>query len=202
MFRKIYLSSFGYFISIGLNLLGFFHKPFMVYGYFNKKPKVFRKYTRISSSAKLINRSNLNIHNNVWIGHYCLIDSIGGVEIAEGVNISSHAVIYSHSSHDSIRLLGKEYIKVEASKRLGYCLNSVYIGPYTFIGTSSVILPGVKIGKGCIIGGGSVINKDIPDYSIAVGNPARIIGDTRERDKKRFEKYINDPKYYNNYSNL
>lgn len=50
----------------------------------------------------------------------------------------------------------------------------VTIGDDVWIGSRVTILPGVKIGNGCIIGAGSVVPKDIPDYAIAVGNPADV----------------------------
>lgn len=50
-----------------------------------------------------------------------------------------------------------------------------YIGSYSFIGARSIILPGVRIGNQVVIGSGSVVTKDIPDNSIAAGNPAKII---------------------------
>lgn len=199
MFRKVYLSNFGIVISIILNCLCFFHKPFMVYGYYNRKSKSYKKHTRISSSAKLIDKYKLDIHDHVWIAHYVVIDSIGGVEICEGVQIGSLSAIYSHSSSDSIRLLGKDYIRVASQNRPGYILKSVYIGEYTFIGVSTTILPGVSIGKGCIIGAGSVVTSNIPDYSIAFGNPAKVVGDTRERDQKLFPEYLKNSTYFDNY---
>lgn len=51
----------------------------------------------------------------------------------------------------------------------------VVIGSGSWIGENAIILPGVKIGKKCIIGAGSVVTKSIPDYSMAVGNPARVV---------------------------
>lgn len=51
----------------------------------------------------------------------------------------------------------------------------VYIGDDSWIGYRSIILPGVKIGKGVVIGAGAVVAKDVPDYAVAVGNPARIV---------------------------
>jgi acetyltransferase-like isoleucine patch superfamily enzyme len=51
----------------------------------------------------------------------------------------------------------------------------VNIGKYCWIGAGTIILPGVKIGDFSIIGAGSVVVRDIPPYSIAVGNPARVI---------------------------
>ncbi len=197
MFRKLYLSPFGRIISCVLHLFAWVHKPFMVYGYRNRKTGKFQKYTRISSSAKLLNKRNIDLANNIWIGHYCLIDGTGGVSLGEGVQLSSHTVVYSHSSQDSIRLLGKHFMEIEVLKRPGYKLRPVTIGDYTFVGTSSVILPGSAIGKGCIIGAGSVVNGTIPDFAIAVGNPAKVVGDTRQRDNERFKNLMSTEKYYN-----
>jgi len=196
MLRKIYLSPFGYLISGFLHLFAWIDKPFMVYGYRDPQSGKFRKLTRISSSAKLLNRKKISLGDNIWIGHYCLVDGTGGVTLGEGVQLSSHTVVYSHSSQDAIRLLGKHFIEFQDVNRPGYKLKPVSVGDYTFVGTSSVILPGSTIGKGCIIGAGSVINGIIPDYAIAVGNPAKIVGDTRERDKTRFAGMIDPEKYY------
>ena len=60
----------------------------------------------------------------------------------------------------------------------------VSIGENSFIGAGAVILPGTKIGKFCIIGAGSVVKGNIPDYSIVVGNPCKIINDTRKFGEK------------------
>lgn len=62
--------------------------------------------------------------------------------------------------------------------------NSVSIGENSFIGARVVILPGTQIGKLCIIGAGAVVKGDIPDYSVVVGNPCRIISDTRQYGEK------------------
>lgn len=196
MFRKIYLSPLGFFISLFLNFLAFFKKPFMVYGFYNSKEKKFFNKTRISSSAKLVGKGNISIKNNVWVGHYCLLDGIGGIEIEEGVNIASHTCIYTHSSENAIRLLGEKFIEVPACDRPGYIIESVRIGAYTFIGTSSVILSGTSIGKGCIIGAGSIVKGVFPDHSVIVGNPAKIVGNTIDTDKNLFSKGVDFKNYY------
>ena len=196
MFKKIYFSPVGFVVSFVLGLLALFQRPFMVYGYWNRNTNKYLKRTRIGSTVKLINKKTIDLSDNVWIGHYALIDGIGGVKIGKGVHVSSHTVIYSHSSQDTIRLLGEHYMDAETALRPGYKIRPVTIGDYTFIGTSSVILPGSTIGKGCIIGAGSVVNGIIPDYAIASGNPVQIIGDTRERDKYRFGEIIDETKYY------
>src|ERR1035437_10605564 len=150
MLKKIYFSPFGIFISITLWLLALIHKPFMVYGYYNRISQQYLKRVRIGSTVKLINKKSIDISDNVWIGHYALIDGIGGVTIGKGVHISSHTVIYSHSSQDAIRLLGDQYMMEETENRLGYKIKQVTIGEYSFIGTSSILLPGATIGRGCI----------------------------------------------------
>jgi maltose O-acetyltransferase len=62
-------------------------------------------------------------------------------------------------------------------KFLGYTkLGRITIGENSFVGDSTVVLPNVTIGKNCIIGAASVVTKDIPDGSIAFGNPARVRG--------------------------
>lgn len=54
----------------------------------------------------------------------------------------------------------------------------IVVGEYTFIGARSTIMPGVHIGKHCVIGVGAVVTKDVPDYSVVVGVPAKVISDT------------------------
>jgi maltose O-acetyltransferase len=72
-------------------------------------------------------------------------------------------------------------------RRKGYMYAApVVIGDDCWIGAGAVICPGVTIGKGCVIGAGSIVVKDIPDYSIAVGNPCHVLRKVDERDKKYY----------------
>jgi acetyltransferase-like isoleucine patch superfamily enzyme len=57
----------------------------------------------------------------------------------------------------------------------GFDIREVVIEENVYIGSNSVILPGVTIGKNSVIGAGSVDTKDIPPFSLAVGNPARVV---------------------------
>jgi maltose O-acetyltransferase len=61
-------------------------------------------------------------------------------------------------------------------------LNTVEIGDYVLVGAYCVVLPGVKIGSHCVIGSGSIVSRDIPDHSVAVGAPARVIRKIDDRD--------------------
>ena len=194
MLKKIYLSPLGYLISLIQNILAIAQRPFMVYGFHNKVQKRFMKLTRISSSAKILSKEKLDIDNNVWIGHYSLLDASNGVEIGKGVQAGPFVSIFSHSSHVSIRLLGENYL--QSDERIGYVDGKVTIGEYSFIGTSSVIFPGVTIGKGCLIKAGSVVTKSIPDFSIAAGNPAVVTGSVLDMDEKYFHDKIVQRNYF------
>lgn len=189
MLKQIYLSPLGWVIIPILNILGFFYRPFMVYGYYNRVTKKIQRFTRISSSAVLLDKFNLDLGDNTWIWHHSIIDASNGVKIAHGCQIGAWVGIFSHGSHLSIRLLGGNYLEADKRNRVGYQRGAVEIGEYTFVGAQSIILPGVKIGKGCLIGAQSLVTKSVPDFSIVSGSPAAIIGDTRKLDRK----YLADP---------
>lgn len=63
---------------------------------------------------------------------------------------------------------------VHISPRATLCGN-VIVGEGTQVGAASVIIPGIKIGKWCTIGAGTVIIRDVPDYAVVVGNPGKVI---------------------------
>lgn len=134
--------------------------------------------------------------DNVWVNHNARIDASGGVRIGERCQIGYGAMILSHSSHQAIRLNGRDFIKMDISERVGYIHKPVEIGDYTFIGDGAAVLPGVKIGKGCVIGVNSVVTKNVPDYAIVAGMPSRIIGSTIDTDKPFFDNETVKEKYY------
>lgn len=194
--RTIYFSPLGRIISIAQNIIASFHKPFMVYGYYDNKRKKYLSSVRISSTAVLMNKKNLFLGNNVWIWHNSIIDATGEVLIGEGVQIGANVGIFSHSSHMAIRLLGKKYIEIPRHERLGYITGKTEIGDYTFISSGSYVLAGVKIGKGCVIGSNTVVTKDIPDYSVVAGAPAKVIKSILEDDIKYFNHKIVQDNYF------
>ena len=194
MLKKIYLSPLGYFISLLQNLFAFVQQPFMVYGFYNRVQKKFMKLTRVSSSVKIMSKGNLDMRDNVWIGHYSLLDASNGMKIGKGVQTGPFVSIFTHTSHISIRLLGESYL--QSNERFGYIDGEVIIGEYSFIGTSSVIFPGVTIGKGSLIKAGSVVTKSIPDFSIVSGNPAIITGTVLDMDEKYFQEEVVQKNYF------
>lgn len=196
MLKKIYLSPFGFVISVIMNIFGFIHKPFMVYGYYNHVSKRFNKHTRISSSTYINNKKKLDIGDNTWVWHYTLLDSSNGIKIGQGCQIGAHVGIFSHSSHLSIRLLGEKYIELNKDERIGYVSAPVEIGEYTFIGSSVIINPGIKIGKGCIVTSGSVVTLSVPDYTIVSGNPAKVISTVDRLDREYYKNELVKQNYF------
>jgi acetyltransferase-like isoleucine patch superfamily enzyme len=93
-------------------------------------------------------------------------------------------------------LHGQDYINFDSDNRLGYVRAPVEIGEYTFVGAGAIILPGVKIGKGSLVAAGSVVNKSFPDFAIVSGNPARVIGNTRDLDEKYFDEIYVGENYF------
>jgi acetyltransferase-like isoleucine patch superfamily enzyme len=178
----LFRSPIGRLMSAMAMCLAFFRKPRMIYGYTDPTTRRFRKFVRISDSSVILEEKNLSIGDSVWIGHYSIIDASGGLTIEEGCQMAAWVGIYTHSSHIAIRLYGREYVNVAASERAGYIRGAVKIGAYSFLGAKTTVLPGVTIGKGCVIAAGSVVNEDVPDFSIVAGSPGRIVGSTINMD--------------------
>ena len=101
------------------------------------------------------------------VGLYIQESVVLQAEVEVGDNASIHiGTMVGHESR-----IGHSAFVAHAVSISGSC----EIGDGTFIGTNATILPRTRIGKWSIIGAGSVVTKDIPDYSVAVGNPARVI---------------------------
>lgn len=123
-----------------------------------------------------------------------LID--GGLKIGRNVSIMqgcfldpSHCFLISIGENTTlapnVRLIAHD---ASMKKALGYTrIGRISIGCDCFIGDSTIILPGVKIGDGSIIGAGSVIAKNIPAHSVAIGNPCKKVTSAEEFLKKARE---------------
>ena len=195
MLKKIYLSPFGVIISVVLQMWGKLFQPFMIYGYWNASTHSFKKFTRVSSTAVLMDKKKISIGDNCWIWHHSIIDGSNGVVIGDGVQIGAWVGIFTHSSHIAIRLHGEKYINIDKHERIGYVRAPVTIGDYSVIGAGACILPGVRVGRGCLVAAGAVLGKSIPDFSIAQGSPAKVIGSTLDMDKKYFDDLIVQDSY-------
>lgn len=102
-----------------------------------------------------------------YINRFCQIVITGNVTIGKNVTIADNVYI-ADTTHGY-----KDISKAVSAQDLEY-VGDVEIGDGSWIGRSASIM-GCKIGKGCVIGTGAFVKKDIPDYCVAVGSPARII---------------------------
>jgi len=112
------------------------------------------------------------IGRNCDIGAHTMLSSIGGITLAPSVLIAGNCYIGG----------GRYHIEDKNSSIMDqgiYSRGAVTIGEGSWIGASSTILDGVSIGRGCVIGAGSLVTTNVPDYSVAMGTPARVVR-TRE----------------------
>jgi len=140
-------------------------------------------HTRIAPSACIEHEDRLQLADHVFIGPYNFLEASHGITLGEGVQITHHASIVTHSSHRAQRLLGQRFVEWEG-ERPGWVAGPVAIGPYCFIGPHSVVEAGSVLGRGCIVRAGSVVRGQFPDFSVIAGNPAQAVGDAREADRR------------------
>lgn len=109
---------------------------------------------------------NIVIGEDSIVGEGSVLDGRDKLIIGNHVDIASEVMIYN-SKHD----IENEYFLPVSSP--------VTIEDYVFIGPRSIILPGVKIGRGAIVAAAAVVSKDVPPYAIVGGVPAKIIGERK-----------------------
>lgn len=109
------------------------------------------------------------IGNNFHCSRNCHIGAVNRIIIGDNVLLGSNVLIEDHS-HGVSELSDLPRYKMELVSK-----GSIEIGKNVWICDNVCVLPGVKIGDNCIIGANSIVNKDIPDNCVAVGNPARAI---------------------------
>lgn len=143
---------------------------------------------RIAPSTCIEHEDRLTLADHVYIGPFNFIEASGGVTIGEGVQITHHASIVTHSSHRAQRLLGRRYVEWQGP-RPGWVAAPVEIGAYSFIGPHSVIEAGSRLGRGCVVRAGSVVRGEFPDFSVIGGNPAQVVGDARAADARWLAQY-------------
>lgn len=115
-------------------------------------------------------KCGIHIGDHCYIGfHATMLASGATITIGNNVLIASDVamVTYNHGIDPEIEV---PYMDQPLQQWA-----DISVGDGTWIGEKAIILPGVHIGRKCVVGGGTVVTKDVPDYCIVVGNPAKII---------------------------
>ncbi len=126
-----------------------------------------RSMIKTSGSLTAVGKGFYMGHDSA-MGNDCFIGAAGGVIIGSYVAIGQNVRFHSenHEFRDPDKMICEQGVSNQGIK----------VGDDCWIGAGAVILDGVNIGSGCVIGANTLVNKNIPDYAIAVGNPVRIVG--------------------------
>ncbi len=145
-------------------------------------------HARISPASHLEHEDRIVLGDHVFIGPFCWLEASAGITLEEGVQITSHVSIVTHSSHRSMRLMGRAYVAASANashpEKPGWVAGPVHIGAYSFIGPHVLIEAGTRLGRGSIVRAGSVVRGSFPDHAVLDGRPAVVVGDAREQDER------------------
>lgn len=118
--------------------------------------------------------SHIEVGKNFFANYNCTLLDVAKIKIGDNCMLAPNVAIYTagHPVHPVSRNSAYEYGK------------EVTIGDNVWLGGNTIVCPGVHIGSNVVIGAGSVVTKDIPDWSIAAGNPCKVIRSITEDDKR------------------
>lgn len=131
----------------------------------------------------------ITLEDGVIINRNCMLQAkTGTIRMGARTTLGSNSVVVSMAGvelGDAVLCAGGVYISAGAYRvddterpimdQEAYSKDPIRIGDHAWIGTGAIILDGVTIGRGAVIGAGAVVTRDIPDYAIAVGSPAKVI---------------------------
>lgn len=169
--RRIVIRFCNYFLDFELMLLrwvGYIPSHIVrkfIYRLFGMK---IGKSSTIHMWANFFDPRNIVIGEDTIVGDHVFLDGRDKIVIGSHTDIASSVMIYN-SEHNL------------EDKNFKTILGEVKIGDYCFIGPRVIILPGVKIGKGAVVAAGAVVTKDVNDFDIVAGVPAKLIGKRKLR---------------------
>ena len=150
----------------------------------------------------LVNIYGCRIGHDTKVGPFVEIQS--GVDVGARCKVSSHAFICEGVTIEDDVFIGHgvmftndRFPRASVGGRLAgpgdWKLEGVVVRCGASIGSGAVILPGVTIGREAMVAAGAVVSRDVPDYAVVVGVPARITGDVRGRDPGETATEASDP---------
>lgn len=173
-FQKILNRFYNYWLDFELMLLrwvGYIPVHFARKFFYRLAGITIGRGSTIHMWANFFQPKNVSIGEDSIIGDHVFLDGRAKLTIGNHVDIASQVLIYN--SEHNIKVL--DFSATESP---------VEIEDYVFIGPRVIILPGVKVGKGAIVAAGAVVTKNIPEYAIVGGVPAKIIGERVNKNLK------------------
>ncbi|GAB3025467.1 hypothetical protein GCM10027051_32750 [Niabella terrae] len=141
--------------------------------------KIFRLFKKqFDTSLKYARSLGVKVGNNCWIGDVSFGSEPYLVTLGNHVQITSGVRFFTHGGGWVLRLQQPDFDS----------FGKIIVGNNVYIGSCSLIMPGVSIGDNVIIAAGSVVTKSVPDNCIIGGNPAVIIGDF-DNYREKMQKY-------------
>lgn len=131
----------------------------------------------ISDDCDFGSTEKISIEDNVFIGEKTCIFAVGGVTVKRGAIIADRVDIRTANHYYD----GPDLNYLPFDEKV--IVKPVVIGENSWIASHVLILPGVTIGEGAVVAAGAVVTKDVPDFAVVGGNPAKII---KYRDKDKY----------------
>jgi virginiamycin A acetyltransferase len=130
----------------------------------------------------------LVVGDDVYIGKGCTIECDG--RIGDGTLIANRVGLVGRNDHD-YRAVGVPIRRAPWIGDQDASASRIEIGSDVWIGYGAIVLTGVSVGRGAIVAAGSVVTRDVPDYAIVAGNPAREVGQRfDEAERRRHEQLL------------
>lgn len=116
-------------------------------------------------------QAGITIGARSLIGEACILRGQGGISIGDDVYLGTlvQLLAVNHIFADTTRPISQQ----------GITAQGISVGDGSWIGSGAIILDGVSIGRNAVVGAGALVTKNVPDYCVAVGNPARVVRDLR-----------------------
>jgi acetyltransferase-like isoleucine patch superfamily enzyme len=140
--------------------------------------RIYREILRRYNPVKWARKLGVQVGQHTMISKYTHFSSEPYlISIGSNVQVTPNVSFYTHGGGQAVRRLLPDFD----------CFGKIVVEDWCYIGSNSLIMPGVTLGEGTLVAAGSVVTKSTPPNSVVGGNPARIIGTTDEyveRNKK------------------
>jgi acetyltransferase-like isoleucine patch superfamily enzyme len=126
----------------------------------------------------LMRRMGCKVGKGCFIGDHVRIDQghADMITLEDSVSVASGTRLLCHQRDFTHYYVGSDYMK------LGYTIKPVVLKKGCLVGMESFVMPGVTVGEGAIVGAGSLVAKDIPAWTVAVGRPAKVVREIPEKE--------------------